>query len=90
LSGWRAPRRRSERRLDVRVFCPRHWQDGGPTGHCSYAALIAGYLGSARLMDDAVTEFAVDYADQNQRDRYSKTTDPGSGFSAGEIRNSTS
>jgi uncharacterized protein (DUF2252 family) len=32
------------------------------------AALIAGYLGSARLMDDAVTEFAVDYADQNQRD----------------------
>ena len=50
------------------MFCPRHWQDGGPTGHCSYAALIAGYLGSARLMDDAVTEFAVDYADQNQRD----------------------
>ena len=32
------------------------------------AAIIAGYLGSARLMDDAVTEFAVDYADQNQRD----------------------
>ena len=31
-------------------------------------ALIAGYLGSARLMDDAVTEFAVDYADQNHRD----------------------
>lgn len=32
------------------------------------AAIIAGYLGSAGLMDDAVAEFAVDYADQNQRD----------------------
>ena len=34
----------------------------------SDAAIIAGYVGSARVMDDAVTEFAVDYADQNQRD----------------------
>jgi hypothetical protein len=32
------------------------------------AAIIAGYLGSARLVDDAVTEFAVDYAEQNQED----------------------
>jgi len=32
------------------------------------AAIIDGYLGSARLMDNAVTEFAVDYADQNRRE----------------------
>ena len=32
------------------------------------AATIAGYLGSGRTMDDALTEFAVEYADQNQRD----------------------
>ncbi len=32
------------------------------------AASIAGYLGSGQVMDDAVTEFSVDYADQNQTD----------------------
>jgi hypothetical protein len=32
------------------------------------SASIAGYLGSAQTMDDAVTEFAVDYADQNHTD----------------------
>lgn len=32
------------------------------------AATIAGYLGRDRAFDDAITEFAVRYADQNERD----------------------
>jgi len=32
------------------------------------AAMIAGYMGSSAAFDDAITEFAVEYADQNQRD----------------------
>jgi len=31
-------------------------------------ARIAGYLGSNTTFDDAVCEFAVEYADQNLRD----------------------
>jgi predicted alpha/beta hydrolase len=32
------------------------------------AARIAGYMGSGQSFDDAVGEFAVEYADQNRRD----------------------
>ena len=32
------------------------------------AAMISGYMGSGQTFDDAVGEFAVEYADQNQRD----------------------
>jgi len=32
------------------------------------AAAIAGYMGSSEAFDDAIGEFAVDYADQNERD----------------------
>jgi uncharacterized protein (DUF2252 family) len=32
------------------------------------AARMAGYMGSGRTFDDAVGEFAVEYADQNRRD----------------------
>jgi hypothetical protein len=32
------------------------------------AARIAGYMGSNSSFDDAICEFAVEYADQNQRD----------------------
>jgi uncharacterized protein (DUF2252 family) len=32
------------------------------------AAKIAGYMGSSSTFDDAICEFAVEYADQNQRD----------------------
>lgn len=32
------------------------------------AAQIAGYMGSATTFDDAISEFAVEYADQNERD----------------------
>ena len=32
------------------------------------AAKIAGYMGASAVFDDAICEFAVEYADQNQRD----------------------
>ena len=32
------------------------------------AAMISGYMGSSGAFDDAIGEFAVEYADQNQRD----------------------
>jgi NAD(P)H-dependent flavin oxidoreductase YrpB (nitropropane dioxygenase family) len=32
------------------------------------AAAIAGYMGSSEVFDDALCEFAVEYADQAQRD----------------------
>ena len=32
------------------------------------AAMIAGYMGSGQTFDEAVGEFAVNYADQNQKD----------------------
>ena len=35
---------------------------------CGDAAQMAGYMGSGQTFDDAVGEFAVEYADQNRRD----------------------
>jgi hypothetical protein len=32
------------------------------------AAMISGYMGSSETFDDAICEFAVEYADQTQRD----------------------
>ena len=32
------------------------------------AAMISGYMGSGDIFDDAVCDFAVDYADQAERD----------------------
>jgi hypothetical protein len=32
------------------------------------AAMISGYMGSSETFDDAIGEFAVEYADQTQRD----------------------
>ena len=32
------------------------------------AAMISGYMGSSGVFDDAIGEFAVEYADQNERD----------------------
>ncbi len=29
--------------------------------------MISGYMGSSEAFDDAICEFAVEYADQNQR-----------------------
>jgi NAD(P)H-dependent flavin oxidoreductase YrpB (nitropropane dioxygenase family) len=32
------------------------------------AAMIAGYMGASEVFDDAIADFAVEYADQAQRD----------------------
>jgi Uncharacterized protein conserved in bacteria (DUF2252) len=32
------------------------------------AAMIAGYMGASGTFDDAIGEFAMEYADQNERD----------------------
>ena len=32
------------------------------------AAMIAGYMGASEIFDDAIAEFAVDYADQAHKD----------------------
>ena len=32
------------------------------------AAMISGYMGSSETFDDAIGEFAVEYADQTERD----------------------
>jgi hypothetical protein len=32
------------------------------------SAMIAGYMGSGRTFDEAICDFAVDYADQAERD----------------------
>jgi hypothetical protein len=32
------------------------------------AAMMAGYMGSGYTLDDAIGEFAVEYADQNRSD----------------------
>ena len=32
------------------------------------AAMISGYMGSSATLDDAICEFATEYADQNERD----------------------
>jgi hypothetical protein len=32
------------------------------------AAMISGYMGSGQTFDDAIGEFAVEYADQNRAD----------------------
>ena len=31
-------------------------------------AMIAGYMGASATLDDAIGEFAMEYADQNERD----------------------
>lgn len=30
--------------------------------------MISGYMGSSEIFDEAIGEFAVEYADQNERD----------------------
>ena len=37
-------------------------------GRSGDAAKVAGYMGAIRVFDEAICEFAVKYADQNQRD----------------------
>ena len=51
---------------DYGKFCA--WAQARAHARSGDAARIAGYLGSNSTFDDAVCEFAVEYADQNLRD----------------------
>ena len=50
------------------------------------AAMIAGYMGSNSTFDDAICEFAVEYADQNLRDYRSLRQDDPGGSNSGRFR----
>ncbi len=63
--------------VDSTVMTPSQLRDYGAAcaatvarGHArtGLAALISGYLGSSTKFDDSLAAFAVDYADQNERD----------------------
>ncbi len=47
--------------LCARALARAHARSGDP-------AMIAGYMGASETFDDAIGEFAVEYADQNERD----------------------
>jgi uncharacterized protein (DUF2252 family) len=61
VEGWDADRLTTYGRLCARALARAHARSGD-------AALIAGYMGSSAIFDDAICEFAVEYSDQNQRD----------------------
>ena len=63
--------------VDAAVMTPSQLRDYGAAcaatvarGHArtGLAALISGYLGTSTKFDDSLAAFAVDYADQNERD----------------------
>jgi uncharacterized protein (DUF2252 family) len=58
---WDVDRLTTYGRLCARALARAHARSGD-------AALIAGYMGSSSVFDDAICEFAVEYSDQNQRD----------------------
>ena len=50
----------------MRTRAGGRWPERTPAlGH---AAMIAGYMGSGRTFDEAICDFAGDYADQAERD----------------------
>jgi hypothetical protein len=59
--NWHVKDLRAYGRLCAAALAQAHARSGD-------AASIAGYMGSNSSFDDAVCEFAVDYADQNKRD----------------------
>jgi hypothetical protein len=63
--------------VDTATMSPNQLRDYGAAcaatiarGHArtGLAALISGYLGTSTKFDDSLAAFAVDYADQNERD----------------------
>ncbi len=44
------------------------WALAGAHARSGDAAAIAGYLGKSTVLDKALLAFALDYADQNERD----------------------
>ncbi|HRF12714.1 MAG: DUF2252 domain-containing protein [Candidatus Accumulibacter phosphatis] len=61
VEGWDVDLLTIYGRLCARALARAHARSGD-------AALIAGYMGSSSIFDDAIGEFAVEYSDQNQRD----------------------
>jgi uncharacterized protein (DUF2252 family) len=61
VEGWDIDLLTTYGRLCARALARAHARSGD-------AALIAGYMGSSSIFDDAICEFAVEYSDQNQRD----------------------
>jgi uncharacterized protein (DUF2252 family) len=61
IEDWDTPMLRQYARMCAHALARAHARSGD-------AAAIAGYMGSGRTFDDAIGEFAVEYADQNQND----------------------
>ena len=61
LEDWDATMLREYGKLCAWALARAHARSGD-------AAMIAGYMGSNATFDDAICEFAVEYADQNLRD----------------------
>ncbi len=61
VEGWDVNMLRAYSRMCALALARAHARSGD-------AAMISGYMGSSEAFDDAVCEFAVEYADQTQRD----------------------
>ena len=61
IEGWDIGLLRQYGRMCAHALARSHARSGD-------AARMAGYMGSGQTFDDAVGEFAVEYADQNRRD----------------------
>ena len=61
IDDWDAKMLRQYGRMCAQALARAHARSGD-------AALISGYLGSGTTFDDAIAEFAAEYADQNRRD----------------------
>ncbi|MBV8451216.1 MAG: DUF2252 domain-containing protein [Deltaproteobacteria bacterium] len=61
VEGWDVRILRAYARVCAWALARAHARSGD-------AAMISGYIGSSEIFDDAICEFAVEYADQNQRD----------------------
>jgi uncharacterized protein (DUF2252 family) len=61
IEGWDVGALENYARLCAVALARAHARSGD-------AALMAGYMGSTAVFDEAICEFAVEYADQNKRD----------------------
>ena len=61
IEDWDTPMLRQHGRMCAHALARAHARTGD-------AAMISGYMGSGQTFDDAIGEFAVEYADQNRRD----------------------
>jgi hypothetical protein len=61
IEGWDVDSLENYGRLCAVALARAHARSGD-------AALLAGYMGASTVFDEAICEFAVEYADQNKRD----------------------